>query len=243
MSVQTKIYKTILRFDYKLSYKMIDCLGQFLELIESEVVSNFQNFNGNINVVEHSITATANKGDLFIRINMNAMAFDVIIEHCQGIELELLSRNTIFDICSKVLSELELFGTKKYTRIGVRLWFLHYSDDLKFKIVKELLLNNIPLFSNLKNGNKTYSKDDIALVYELSMDSLEFCRVNLGPYINTETNKYFSVKNEINEGVIVDIDFWQNKIAIPNLNVSELVKSYTKQCKYINEDILNFLKK
>lgn len=48
----------------------------------------------------------------------------------------------------------------------------------------------------------------------------------LGPYQNNERAKYFTLTNEIKEGMIFDIDIWQSNISIPKLKIVELLKSH-----------------
>jgi hypothetical protein len=73
----------------------------------------------------------------------------------------------------------------------------------------------------------------MGLVIESTSESGDNIRVSVGPYQEAEKMKYFSLAPGAKEGLIMDIDLWQNKISIPGFKLVDFIK----HCQSVFHDL------
>lgn len=235
-----KIYKAIFRLDYPLNYALLDKLGEHLEFIKKETKSNnFKSVKYDINLINHIITTSGLFGEMPFILNITLKNFDGTLEFTNGLELQEISKLKFFNFIDLVIKKLEVTNST-YERIGFRTYGIHYSEKTKFTYILDSIVSNNKKFTDpFENHFRT--PNDVALVIEaidLKEDSL---RVTLGPFKNEEWQKYFSIKPEIKEGIIFDIDSFQMKLDLPGFKMSNFVSKNETLQKNIIDGILKNL--
>jgi hypothetical protein len=221
-----EVFKTIFRLDFPLAYRILDKLGEYLELIHVKTAqAPFSNGKGNVNLVEHSLSYSAKVGDDTFSLNLDTKTFNAVIEYQDGSAVNTLAKHPLFSLADEVIEKLAAEHSSKYKRIGVRSLILLQKDEFDFAKVRDYMweTNNVFGKSVTDLFNKRY---DIGVTFEAQSDDEEYIRVNLGPYHEREIAKYFSLKNDVKKGFIFDIDIWQGNVSIPQLKLIELVHRY-----------------
>jgi len=242
-----KVFKTIFRLDFASSaYKILDKLGEYYELIDKKINQKpFSEGKGNINPLNHSLTQTAKVADDILTLNLDLRTFNAIIEFQNGKDVDELAKNPLFPLADQIIEKIETEHYPKYKRIGIRSFIIIQRGDFKFEKLRDYIWNcnkifGEPLTSIYEN------RYDIGIIFEASSNDEEYIRFKLGPYQKKEQAKYFSLKNNIEEGLIFDIDNWQSNISIPNLTLVKLIrqhqKTYNDLVKKIESKILEDLK-
>jgi hypothetical protein len=210
------IFKSIIRIDYPLNYSLLDNLGQELEFIQQKTLEDkkFINSQGNIDLLNHSIRQSGKYKKDSYSLNLSLRTLDMIIIHSEGVEIEFLQSGKPIKLFGEMIKKLSV---KTFERIGFRFWVIIEHDNYKFDLIKEYISNSNKLFSDTIKKQFT-EVSDIALVYE-SHSEQDNTRISLGPYQEGEEKKYDFQSPNIKEGLIFDIDLWENKIKTPNFNL------------------------
>lgn len=237
-----KIYKTIFRLDYPLAYKILDNLGGYLEFIRKRTSQKpFSNGIGNINLLQHSLRHSGKVGDDPFTLNLDLKTFNAVLEINNGQEIGNLSKNPLFKLADDLIEYIEIEHSSNYERIGVRNYILIKDEKIKFNELNDYIWNCNKAFG-YPLSQFFNQKQDIAVVFEAKSANDENIRIQLGPYKNEERPKYFSLNNEIEEGMILDIDIWQINVSLPKLKLETLVhrheKIYNEVVKQIKQKIL-----
>jgi hypothetical protein len=222
-----KTYKTICRLDYSPAFHLIDNLGKFAEFFHQETSKPpFSKAYTDVNLVGHSITGTVAIGEDRARINLALNSLDALAEHKVGFNIEKINDHPVFPVLEKLIAELERAGVTAFLRIGLRVWIVVERDEFS----SENLLNFStgllkPVESvTVKNFGPTY---DVGFIIESKSHQGSFLRTIFGPYdaSEKERTKYFSLNQEIGQGLILDVDFWQQKLEVPKFSMTEYTKS------------------
>lgn len=250
-------FKTIYRLDYDLSYGLLDFLGQFSQILKTKMYSKpFLESNTGLDLINHAFSATGKlEGDDVVRVTLSLTTLNAVIEHGQGRELSSLHSHPGIELIDPILEkfgEFDKIGEQniiKYNRIGFRT-FIIFSEDLEFDVIKNYIsgiTNPIctPLLSNFE------SIDDLALTYETKQNKNDHrCTVTLGPYKMGQAKKYFSIEPNVQEGLLLDIDVYQNNVEAPfgkTSTFSRMSKYYfdtiNELARSINENLIVELNK
>ncbi len=240
-----KIFKTIFRLDYPLSFSILDNLGKQLEFIDQNTsIPPYNKTTGNVDLINHSITHSGNINEDIFKIHLSLKSFYGMVEYHQGYKIENLSKHKLFELSDKVIKNLELKRSSNYNRIGIRSWVIIEQERFKFEQILKLIKKSNSLFDSALTEHFPIT-NDIAMVFEAKSEELGNIRLGLGPYKKTEKERYFSLSPEIEEGLIMDIDIWQPKISIPNFNLIKLLKEnqkvYHKLLKKIETNLIRRL--
>lgn len=228
-----KLYKSLFRLDYPLSYSLVDRLGNHLEFLMDNSLNNkaFQNIGGELKLGgNHTCYHYGSVKEDNFRTVLNPTTFNSSIEHYEGLNLKELHNHKTIKLCGKLLEEKEVLGKEsKYKRIGLRTWIIVENPLFtKDKILNYVCQSNKE--SSLLLGN-TFSKiKDIMVTYELEGEQGTSARVSYGPYYNEEKEKYFTLKRKedlninISEALIFDIDIWDNMVKVPEFDLSSFCR-------------------
>lgn len=223
-----KAFKTIFRLDFPLAYRILDKLGEYLELIHIKTNQNpFSEGKGNVNLIEHSLSYNAKVADDIFSLNLDTKTFNAVIEYQGGSELNVLAKHPLFILADEVIEKLEKEHSSRYKRIGIRSYIIIQKKEFDFVKIRDYMWNSNKIFGDPLTS-LFHTKYDIGVTFEAQSDNEEYIRVNLGPYHEREISKYFSLKNELKEGFIFDIDIWQGNISIPQIKLVELIHRYQK---------------
>lgn len=236
----SKVYKTIFRLDYPISFKIIDNLGEYAEFLHSDSLQKAPFVDGktNIDLTSHRISSTGSVDKDMFSFTLSITSLDAIIEHGVGVDVGSLSKHPVFDLANKLLPRLEKENdVMRFERIGLRTWSIIENDNFKFDRIRDYLLSKLTKFNNAIKPNFN-SSEDIGIVLESKSDAGIAVRISFGPYQIAEQSKYFSLKHDsIKEGLIFDIDIWETKKEIKGLKFIELTKHYQKKMDSIIEKI------
>jgi hypothetical protein len=226
--MNANIYKAIFRLDYPISYRIVDRLGEYLEFITNKTNEKpFTESNGALSMANHSIAHNSKIGDDVFTLNLDVKSCDAVIEFPKGLEISKLNKCPLFSLADEVIEKLE-DGTKfKYDRIGFRVFLIIEETKLDFNQLRDYVWNCNKTFGDAIIG-RYEQREDIGLVFEASAKDDEKIRYALGPYKEKESQRYFVLKNDVKEGLIFDIDIWQNKISLPKLKLVKSISSYQK---------------
>lgn len=230
-----KIFKSIFRLDFPLAYKILDKLGEYLEIINSEATQEpFLGGQGNINTTQHALAYTAEinrhdseKDNDVFTLNLNLKTFNAVIEFPDGCDIGRLDKSPLFSLADKLIEKLQTDHSPKYDRIGIRSFVLVERPEFSFEKIRNYMWESNNIYSQALN--KFFpNKYDIGLVLESSNKKEENVLLQIGPYQKSERKKYFEFEHIVEEGLILDIDIYQPKISIPKLKLGELINSYKK---------------
>ena len=239
-----KIYKAIFRIDYPISFKIIDSLGSYLDFLSQKLKSKpFSNFQSNIDFLNHSLEAKSKlEEDGICRFVLSPKAIDVLIEFKKGLDIEKLIKNPVSEVYDETIKRVNLEGFSTFDRIGVRLWIVDDSEENKFnELLNYLLKLNNPVNDIFKKND--FPPYDMGIVIDSKNEQGVNIHMQYGPYQKTEELRYFSLKPEIKEGLIMDIDISQDKISIPQFSFLNLIKRYQGYFSKISSDIVDIHKK
>lgn len=226
--MNAKIYKAIFRLDYPISYGIVDHLGEYLEFISNKTDQKpFSESKGTLDMIAHSIVNSCKIGNDVFTLNLSIKAFDAVIEFQNGIDFQKLAKCPLFSLADEVIEKLEEGNRFKYNRIGFRVFLIAEDSKLTFNGLRDIIWNCNTTFGDALKERYT-ERVDIALVYEAKSKDDERIRYQCGPYQEKEAAKYFSLKNDVKEGFIVDIDIWQGKVTLPKLKLVNFINDYQK---------------
>lgn len=223
-----KVFKTIFRLDFPLAYKILDKLGEYLELINSRTNQPpFSDGKGNINLLQHALSHTAKVADDAFTLNLDLKTFNAVVEFQGGTDVDTLAKNPLFHFADEVIEKLEGEHSSKYKRIGVRSYIIVQREELNFIKLRDYIWECNKVFGEplMHSFNLRH---DIGVIFEAKSEDEEYIRVHLGPYQEREQSKYFALKNDVKEGLIFDIDIWQPNLSVPQLKLVELLRSHQK---------------
>jgi len=227
--MNAKIYKAIFRLDYPMSYGIVDHLGEYLEFIQNKTDQEpFSKSIGRLNTVSHSISNDCKIGNDVFSLNLSIKSFDAVIEFQNGIDIKKLPKCPLFSLADEVIEKLEEGNRFKYDRIGFRVFLIAENPKFTFKGLLDLIWDCNSIFGDALLKERYTEKEDIALVYEATSKDGEKIRYQCGPYQEKEATKRFSLKNDIKEGFIADIDIWQSKVTLPKLKLVSFINDYQK---------------
>ncbi|STX81281.1 Uncharacterised protein [Legionella busanensis] len=222
-------YKTILRIDYPPSFKLLDHFGKFSEIVYSTTQNKpYSEPNTDINLTQHSVVTTAKYKEDAFKFILSLKSLVIVIEHSKGIEISEIPQHPTLKLADKVLNEFDPEIFNKINRIGFRTWVILVKEKFSFdKIRQTLIKSNSSLEQALsKNFNHT---DDVAITFESKhQNNSDECRISVGPYRALESNRYFSLPIEVDEGFMMDIDVWQRNCEIPRLSLAKSSRHYFK---------------
>ncbi len=222
-----KIFKSIFRLDFPLAYKILDKLGEYLEIINDKTREKpFSAGKGNVNLLQHSLSHSAKVADDAFTLNLDLKTFNAVIEFQNGHDIDNLAKHPLFHFSDEVIEKLENEHSSKYERIGFRSHIIVQRDELNFSTLRDYIWNCNQIFGNPITD--LFSKPhDIGVIFEAKKpDESESIRVHLGPYHEREQSKYFVLNHAVKEGLIFDIDIWQTNVSIPHLKLVELIRSH-----------------
>jgi hypothetical protein len=227
--MNAKIYKAIFRLDYPISYRIFDHLGEYLEFISNKTDQPpFFESKGVLNIVSHSIVNNCKIGNDVFTLNLSIKDFDAVIEFQDGIDIKKLPKCPLFSLADEIIEKLEEGNRSKYDRVGFRVFLIAENSKLTFNGLRDRIWDCNSTFGDALLKDRYTEKEDIALVYEASSKNDEKIRYQCGPYQEKEVTKYFSLKNNIKEGFIADIDIWQSKVTLPKLKLVSFINEYQK---------------
>lgn len=237
-----KIYKSIFRLDYPISFSILDRLGEHLEFIYNKMQKpDFENIKNDINLQNHSINSHGVVGEDEFNLHLSLNTFNAVIEHKEGLNITTLAKHKIFLLADDVIERLDIERNfSEYERIGVRLFIIKEHPGLKFKKILDYMYKLNNPFSSLFTKN-SFEVRDIGLILETKNEYDTFLKLHCGPYQENESIKYFSIQPSVKEGFIMDIDVWEKKIKIPNFKFTEFAKSSIKQVNKITEDVTKII--
>jgi len=236
-----KIMRSIFRLDYQLSYRLLDQLGaQLEEIITRTKEPPFEKVKGNIETAKRAIRAQGEVGEGNFELNLTLNSFDGVVEKKDGYEINQFHKNPVFDLANDIIQNLNLKADDRYERIGFRSFLLITGDDVKFQPALEYFKKlNQPLVDLV--SSKFSSVDDVGITLESYSEELGNIRLALGPYGERDKGKFFSADSGEDEGLIVDIDWWETKMRIPSFKLSGTVKNcqeiYDKIVKNVGKTI------
>ena len=223
-----KIFKTIFRIDYPLAYRILDKLGEYAELIQLKTSAEpFTKGGTNINLLQHSLSHTAKIAENIFTLNLDLKTFNAIIEFQEGLASDKLVKIPLFKLADEIIEKLEDDHSSKYRRIGLRNYIIIEREEFDFIKLRDYIWGCNTVFGNALSGHFK-EKQGIALIFESESENEDNIRLQLGSYQQSESVKYFSLNNEIKEGLIFDIDIWQSDISVPKLKLVNLINSYQK---------------
>jgi hypothetical protein len=226
--MSAKIYKAIFRLDYPLSYSIVDRLGEYCEFINNKTAHEpFAESKGVIEMNRHLIIFDSKINDDRCVLNLDIKSFNSGIDFPKGCDISSLARFPLFSLADEVIEKLEQNSKIKYDRIGFRIFLLIEDEKLKFANLLDYIWDNNVIFTEAFKDHYP-QRDDIGLVYEASAKDNEKIRLSLGPYQKQESKRYFSLENDVQEGIIFDIDISQTKINLPKLNLVKFIHKYQK---------------
>jgi hypothetical protein len=232
-----RIYKSIFRLDFPLAYKILDKLGEYLELIKNKTDENpYSKGRENIDLVRHSLSHTANIGENTFTLNLDLKTFNAVIEFQDGISVDKLYKIELFSLADEIIEKLEDDHSSKYDRIGFRSYILSERKEFKFLKLRDFIWGLNEIFG-VSIANHFEEKHDIGIVLEAKSESEEWIKLQLGPYHHNEQSRYFTLENSIREGLIYDIDIWEQKISVPKYNMIESIRNHQNIYKKLINDI------
>lgn len=246
-----KVYKTIFRLDYPLSYGLVDGLGHRLEFLmtNSQNKAPFTEVGGALNLgQQYSLVHHGHYGEHNrFSTTLGPKTFNSNIEHYKGCDLQELHSNALFKLCDKLIADKAILSEEsRFDRIGIRLWII--ATDPKFtkpNILKYLCAKNDYASSVLKS--ESFNSDDIAITFESKHDDGTQVRVSIGPYSKVEIPKYFTLmvnpEVEVEEGLMFDIDISDYKIKVPGFNLSTFSRHKIRTIQSICEKTIESFKK
>jgi len=236
-------FKTIYRLDYPVSFGLVDHLGHYTQLVkEHSEKPAFTDVRSNLNLSNHTVTTAGKCGRDVFRFTLSLQTMNAVIEHEDGTSLSDLSAHPVIKLSDDVLRSLKESSFNKFERIGFRCFVLVQDTKFTFEKLKKHFIENFGEMSSALNRNFDMF-EDIGVVFELmNSKNNDHTKISMGPYKKTEMEKYFSIKPDVEEGLIVDIDVWQKKSEIADLNLSKLSRHYFDTIKttiaLINEKTL-----
>lgn len=222
--MNVKIFKSIFRVDYQLSYKILDRLGQQLEeIVDRTKDKPFSESRGNIDLLNHAISSHGNIYDGKYILNLSINTFDGTIESSEGFEIDRYCKSPLFKLADDIISELDFKSFKRFNRIGFRSFLIIYGDDIKFdKVLNYFNRVNSPLVNIVE---KSFSKvNDAGVILESFSEALGNLRLSIGPFGEKDQKQFFSEELACKEGIIIDLDWWNEKIEIPGIKISEIIR-------------------
>ncbi|MBN1998947.1 hypothetical protein JW935_15415 [candidate division KSB1 bacterium] len=141
-----------------------------------------------------------------------------------------------FNFQKILLKKLEEDHSTKYDRVGFRSFILFKKENLRFSKIRDHIWADNKTFGD-PLAELFKEKQDIGVTFEAKSKDEHFLRIRLGPYHNEEKVKYFFLENNVDEGLIFDIDIWQTNISIPQLKLVEIIRTYQKYYTDIIEKI------
>ncbi len=146
----------------------------------------------------------------------------------------------------EVIEKLDIKTFPHYNRIGLRNWVLIEHNSLIFESILNFMSQSNLCFDEVIKNNFA-NTNDIAIIFESKNEDNIYLRVILGPYQKNERIKYFTFEPSVNEGLILDVDIWEENISIPGFNLLELTKKYQSilfsLCQNIFTKLLERMKK
>jgi hypothetical protein len=244
-----KCYKSIFRLDYPLSYSIVDGLGHRLQfLLDRSRDKPFLNVKGGISIGNnHSLDHYGQVGNDVFKTYLNPETFNSSIEHYNGIALSDLHNHKVIKLSNELISEKPIQDSNaRYKRIGLRTWVIIDDKDLKREsILKYMCKSNKFVTDVIKDEFNAAS--DIATVIESQNESGAKIRIQLGPYDKSEMRKYFFLSQksevEVEEGLIIDFDFWEERLDVPGFDLSTYCRHKSKLISSICEKTVQSLKK
>jgi hypothetical protein len=224
-----KIFKSIFRLDFPLAYKILDKLGEYLEIIDKQATEPpFTKGNGNVDLLQHSLTYNGKVGDDAFTLTLDLKTFNGVIEFLKGCDIGELARFPLFNFADELIHKLDEDHVSKYDRIGFRSLIIIEEKNFKFRPLRDYIWKLNSIFGDALS-DFFEEREDIGLVFESKeKDNSEYVRLRLGPYQKNERLKYFEATGDIEEGMILDIDMWQRKVSIPKLKLTEMVNQHQK---------------
>ncbi len=211
-----------------MAYRILDKLGEYAELIQLKTSAEpFTKGSANINLLQHSLSHTAKIGENIFTLNLDLKTFNAIIEFQDGLDSDKLGKIPLFALADEIIEKLEDDHSSKYRRIGLRNYIIIEREEFDFIKLRDYIWGCNTVFGNALSGHFK-EKQDIALIFESESENEDNIRLQLGPYQHAESVKYFSLNNEIKEGLIFDIDIWQSDISVPKLKLVNLINGYQK---------------
>lgn len=225
-----RVFKTVFRVDFPTKFALLDRIGATADLIQGFVRRDpFKDVSMAVDVVGQSVTATGKMGEHSFRLHQTLASVDGTVEFTKpGLPLGA-SVPALLELAESVVSSIDV---AKFARIGYRAWLLAEGPDLKFQAI----LNEMNTRAGFLNValSQVGTSTDIAYTVEaaLRFDGPEHLRLSTGPYRNVEHKKYFSRDPDVTEGLILDMDAWQNALEMPNPNLrrfgSQAEKTFSK---------------
>lgn len=217
---------------------MIDRFGEYLELIHNHAKGNhFSGGEGGFDFSNKISTYSAQVDSNPFTLNFSLKDINSIIEFDGGINFSEIKNNRLWELSQTIIDKFEKDNTPTYNRIGLRAFILLEEEDITFEKVKKHLWASNNVFNGIVD-NYFDKKNDIGITMEMSSEKKnENIRITFGPYKKDESKKYFRTENAIKEGVIFDVDIWQNNIKIPNFNIQNHVKFFEKKIEAIFPEI------
>jgi len=238
-----KIYKTIYRLDFQLAYKILDKLGDYLHDIEERFKEKpFSSGKGNVDLIQRALSFFSALGDDRFIINLDLTTLNGAIDFQNGVEIDKLSKNPYLVAVDSIINKLEGDHQSKYNRTGIRSYIIAKSEELTFDKINGYMWDCNKVIG--KPIDELFKKNqDIGIIFEGQSDDQVNISARIGPYRKEEQKKYFSLPHDdIEEGLILDIDIWQNNISIPQYKLTESLKRCQLTYHKLAESIVSEMK-
>jgi hypothetical protein len=236
-----QVFKSIYRLDFPLSFALIDNLGKYAEILHEKTGAvPFERQNTNVNLVEHRVASQVVVGKDVARFNLSLNSFDFVVEYRDGLSLGNAHKHPTVELATELARNLQAAPTNKIQRLGIRHWILIQDPKFTYTHLRNALVSQLELVKRAVEASFP-TVEDVAATFEASAKDGTQARTSLGPYREAERERYFSLPNEIEEALIVDIDVWQAKLEIPALSLEAVAKSYERMSRRVVDKLVHEL--
>lgn len=200
-----RLYRTICRVDYKVSFAEMDNLGKHTQFFYERTTSApFADVQCSLDVPMHVTRGHGKVDGRPFKFNFGPKNIDFTIEYPEGLDVDRVGKTPLFDLMAELVPKLA--PKHQFERIGIRSFVIATAPTLKFRPVLDLLLDR--LGSLREPFVRGFTPKDIGCVIELDDRQGRHGRGLFGPYQNKEWAKHFEQEPKVNpdEGLIFDID-------------------------------------
>ncbi len=233
-----RLFRTICRVDYKVSFAEIDRLGMHTQFFHDRtLVAPFKDVKSNLNILTHSTSAEGKVEGRPFKFNLTPKNLDFTVEYPEGISVERLGGTKLLDLLAELLPKMA--PQHQYERIGMRSFVLATGGQLKFRPVLGLLMDRL---GSLKEPLlKGASAADIGCVLEIDDKHGRHGRIMFGPYQPQEWPKYLEHQPEpaVGEGMVFDIDTSMAKMEMVKFDLAKFANAHQLMVREIAGGVLS----
>lgn len=209
------VHKVIIRFDFPVSYDILDKPGQVMRLIE-QVGTKWSALGENQSA--RQITASMKLDNEYYSYTVQPTNLVIDFESVDGVPLMQVRQNNIVKKLIKLTSSLfKNFEVEEIERAGVRVFC--GAGDGTFEVSKKNIENKVSQ-DMLQSINSAFGKiEDVGLAFDGQKEDLVSYRLRFGPYKTSEAKKYFThVGSKMIESSsfnhIFDVDVYEQRFSV-----------------------------